>query len=183
MALDKYLPSLLALGVAVVTGFFTVLSAYLANRASTRQLSLKLRHESEKDRLEARRERLEELYSLVMAWSKQAASFYFPFLAVMKGDITYNEALDLSIDRKNTIDVDRLFTLAELYFDGGHEKLDEIRQILKKVNSVNEEFKRFYKSGQTSSKEHLRQMSTELTSLDGAIDSYKKALKGYASEL
>jgi|LakMenEpi03Aug12_release.lakeMendotaPanAssembly.Ray.scaffolds.fasta_scaffold214555_2 hypothetical protein len=100
MALDKYLPSLLALGVAVVTGFFTVLSAYLANRASTRQLSLKLRHESEKDRLEARRERLEELYSLVMAWSKQAASFYFPFLAVMKGDITYNESLDLSIDRK-----------------------------------------------------------------------------------
>ena len=67
MPLDKYLPSLLALGVAVVTGFFTVLSAYLANRASTRQLSLKLRHESDKDRLEARRERLEELYSLVMA--------------------------------------------------------------------------------------------------------------------
>jgi hypothetical protein len=118
-----------------------------------------------------------------MAWSKQAASFYFPFLAVMKGDITYNEALDLSIDRKNTIDVDRLFTLAELYFDGGHERLDEIRQILKKVNTVNEDFKRLYKSGQTSSKEHLRQMSTELTSLDGAIDSYKKALKGYASEL
>ncbi len=59
----------------------------------------------------------------------------------MKGDITYNQALDLSIDRKNAIDVDRLFTLAELYFDGGHERLDEIRQILKKVNSVNEEFK------------------------------------------
>jgi hypothetical protein len=65
----------------------------------------------------------------------------------MKGDITYNEALDLSIDRKNTIDVDRLFTLAELYFDGGHERLDEIRQILKKVNTVNEDFKRLYKSG------------------------------------
>ena len=91
MALDKYLPSLLALGVAVVTGFFTVLSAYLANRASTRQLSLKLRHESEKDRLEARRERLEELYSLVMAWSKQAASFYFPFLVYRPGNKCYNK--------------------------------------------------------------------------------------------
>jgi hypothetical protein len=183
MPLDKYLPSLLALGVAVVTGFFTVLSAYLANRASTRQLSLKLKHESDKDRLDARRERLEELYSLVMAWSKQATSFYFPFLSVMKGDLTYNEALDLAIDRKNAIDVDRLFTLAELYFDSGHARLDEIRQILKKVNSVNEEFKRLYKSGQTSSKEHLRKMSAELISLDGAIDSYKKALRSYASEL
>lgn len=183
MLLDKYLPSLLALGVAIITGFFTVLSAYLANRASTRQLSLKLRHDSDKDRLEARRERLEELYSLVTAWSKQAASYYLPFLSVMKGDLTYNQALDLSIDRKNAIDVDRLFTLAELYFDGGHARLDEIRQILNKVNSVNEEFKRLYKTGQTSSKEHLRQMSTELKSLDVAIDSYKNALTGYASEL
>ena len=183
MPLDKYLPSLLALGVAVITGFFTVLSAYLANRASTRQLSLKLRHDSERDRLEARRERLEKLYSLLTAWSKQAASYYLPFLSVMKGDLTYNQALDLTIDRKNAIDVDRLFTLAELYFDSGHARLDEIRQILKKLNSVNEEFKRLYKTGQTSSKEHLRQMSTELTSLDVAIDSYKNALRGYASEL
>jgi hypothetical protein len=101
----------------------------------------------------------------------------------MKGDLTYNQALDLTIDRKNAIDVDRLFTLAELYFDSGHARLDEIRQILKKLNSVNEEFKRLYKTGQTSSKEHLRQMSTELTSLDVAIDSYKNALRGYASEL
>lgn len=59
MPIDKYLPSFLALGVAVITGFFTVLSAHLANRASTRQLSLKLRHESDKDRLEARREHLD----------------------------------------------------------------------------------------------------------------------------
>jgi len=151
MPIDKYFPSLLALGVAVITGFFTVLSAYLANRASTMQLSLKLRHESDKDRLEARRERLEELYSLVMAWSKEAFSFYFPFMTVMKGDISYNEALDLSVDRKKTVDADRLFTLAELYFDSGHERLNEVRKSLKKVNSINEEFKRLYKSGQTSS--------------------------------
>lgn len=55
MLLVKYLPSLFALEVAIVTGFFTALGAFLANRASTRQLSVKLRHESDKDRLEARR--------------------------------------------------------------------------------------------------------------------------------
>jgi hypothetical protein len=51
-----------------------------------------------------------------------------------------------------------------------------MRKILKRVNSVYEDFKRPYRSGLTSSKEQLRQMSTELTGLDGAIDSYKKGL-------
>lgn len=77
---DKHLPSLLAWGGAVVTGFFTVLSAFLASKASTKQLSLRLRHENEKERLEARRERLEELYSLVTRWSKEFFNFYVPFM-------------------------------------------------------------------------------------------------------
>ena len=104
-------------------------------------------------------------------------------MAVIKGDITYNEALDLSVDRKTSVDVDGLFTLAELYFDSGHERLDVVRESLKKVNSIHEEFKRLYKSGQTSTKEHLKQLSTRLARLDVAIDSYKNTLRGCASEL
>ena len=93
---DKNLPSLLAWGGAVVTGFFTVLSASLASKASTKQLSLKLRHDNERDRLEARRDRLEELYSLVTRWSKEVVNFYVPFMSVMNRQLTYNEALDIS---------------------------------------------------------------------------------------
>lgn len=180
---DKNLPSILAWGGAIVTGFFAVLSASLASRASTKQLSLKLRHENERDRLEARRDRLEELYSLVTRWSKEAFNFYFPFMSVMKGELTYNQALDMSAANRISLDADRLFTLAELYFHSGHDKLDDVRRRADEVARINSDFKQLYKSGVTESPECLRQMSDALTRFDNAVNAYKAVLRGYASDL
>ena len=180
---DKNLPSLLAWGGAVVTGFFTVLSASLASKASTKQLSLKLRHDNERDRLEARRNRLEELYSLVTRWSKEVVNFYVPFMSVMNGQLTYNEALDISSSNRISLDSDRLFTLAELYFDSGHDKLADIRRRADEVARINSDFKQLYKSGVTESSDYLRNITDALARFDNAINAYKSVLRGYASDL
>ncbi|MCP9933381.1 hypothetical protein KBZ08_05585 [Cyanobium sp. Candia 9D4] len=180
---DKNLPSILAWGGAIVTGFFAVLSASLASRASTKQLSLKLRHENERDRLEARRERLEELYSLVTRWAKEMLNFFLPFMSVMKGDLTYNQALDMSAANRISLESDRLFTLAELYFHSGHDRLLDVRSRADEVSRINSDFKQLYKTGVTESPEHLKQMSDALTRFDNAINAYKIVLRGYASDL
>lgn len=180
---DKHLPSVLAWGGAVVTGFFTVLSAFLASKASTKQLSLRLRHENEKERLEARRERLEELYSLVTRWSKEFFNFYVPFMSVMNGQLTYNQALDMSSGNRIELDSDRLFTLAELYFQSGHDKLDDVRRTADEVARINTDFKQLYKTGVTESSDYLRKISDALTRFDKAIMAYKSVLRGYATDL
>jgi hypothetical protein len=180
---DKNFPSILAWGGAIVTGFFAVLSASLASRASTKQLSLKLRHENERDRLEARRERLEELYSLVTRLAKEMLNFFLPFMSVMKGDLTYDQAHDMSAANRISLDSDRLFTLAELYFHSGHDRLLDVKSRADEVSRINSDFKRLYKTGVTESPEHLKQMLDTLTRFDNAINGYKIVLRGYASDL
>jgi hypothetical protein len=168
---------------AVVTGFFADLSASLASRASTKQLSLKLRHKNERDRLEARRERLEELYSLVTRWLKEAFNFCFPFMSVMKGEQTYNQALDMAAADCISLDADRIFVVAEPYFYGGHVKQDDTRHSASVASRTNSDFKQFYKSGMNQRPEHLRKMGDALTRFKNAVNAYKAVRMEYASDL
>lgn len=180
---SKNLPSILAWGGAVVTGFFAVLSASLTSRASTKQLSLRLRSENERDRLEARRERLEELYSLVTRYQKEAINYCIPLMTAMDGKATYQQAHAQANADPIQLDSDRLFTLAELYFRGGHEKLDDLRKGMDEALGVMSEFKEFCMDGGTESPEHLSRMVAALRRFDDAVKAYKALLREYASDL
>lgn len=106
----------LTLGVAFITGLFTLLGSHLASKSSMRQLALRLRHERERDLIEAHRERLEELYSLVSAWSKVENVHYMTLVPAMKGEAPLKIALAGATKGPTACDLDRLFALAELYF-------------------------------------------------------------------
>lgn len=116
-----------ALGAAAITGISTVVGVIIANRSSLKQLALRLDHENEKDRSNALRNRLEELYTLIEKWAGAIVIHHTTYRRVMHGDLSYNQALDFTIESEHKFDTQRLFTIAELYFPESHESLEKLR--------------------------------------------------------
>jgi hypothetical protein len=137
---DKHLPSILAWGGAVVTGIFTLLGVWFANRNSIEQLTVKLQHEWARESRESLRARLEELYSLVGRWAAEVVIHHVTYRKVMDGELTYNQALDLTLKNKSSVDANRMFTLAELYFPSAHGALQELKELRDDAAAIQSSF-------------------------------------------
>lgn len=181
---DTHLPSILAWGGSVVTGIFTLLGVWFANKNSLKQLSIKLTHESDKERNEAQRSRLEELYSLVDRWAGQVVIHHVTYRKVMEGELTYDQALDFTIQhRDNQIDAARMFTLADLYFPSAHEELQELKDLRDRAAAIQSSFKEAYKQGEITSRQHAEMLSKLLERFSVVIRNYKMALAEHATNV
>lgn len=180
---DTHLPSVLAWGGSVVTGIFTLLGVWLANRSGLKQLTVKLEHEADRERREALRARLEELYSLVGRWAGEVVIHHTTYRKVMDGELTYNQALDLTINNKSSVDANRMFTLAELYFPAAHAALQELKKLRDDAASVQSSFKAGYKQNGQPSGEHSRALTSVLKKFNVAIDSYQRQLSAHAKDV
>ncbi|MCG8672400.1 MAG: hypothetical protein MI867_23550, partial [Pseudomonadales bacterium] len=134
-----------AVGAAAVTALSTVAGVRLANKAAEAQLKLRLDHQDKKDQKEALRQRLEELYQLVDSWAGVVVSHHIAYRSVMYGEITYNQALDITNERDHKMDSARLFTLADLYFPDSHSLLEVIKSSRDLLSDIQEEYKGIYK--------------------------------------
>lgn len=167
----------------MVTGVFTLLGVWIANRGSAKQLSVRLHHESERENREALRARLEELYSLVGRWGNELGSHYLPYIRVMDGELTYDQALDISIERRSTIDSDRMLTLAQLYFPSAHGALQTIMKYRDEASEIHANFRHAYKADGQPSRGHAEALSAVLQKFGDAIHGYRKELAQYAKHL
>ena len=84
----------------VLGAAIALVTIYLTDRSNTRRLKLQFDLERESKEKEFIRDKLEELYLLQEAWLNALATSYLPVLNVMKGEITYNQALDMFIEKK-----------------------------------------------------------------------------------
>jgi hypothetical protein len=168
---DKHLPSILAWGGSLLTGVFTLLGVWLANRSSQKQLTLKLDHEAEKENRERLRIRLEELYSLIGRWAIEVGAHHLTYRKVMEGDLTYNQALDIMIKNESPIDANRMFTPAELYFPSAHGSLGELKKLRDQMAGIQTKFKLAYKQDGSPSQAHAEAITVLLHKFDGAIKS------------
>jgi hypothetical protein len=179
---DKHLPSILAWGGSLLTGAFTLLGVWLANRSSQRQLTLKLDHEAEKENRERLRIRLEELYSLIGRWANEVGTHHLTYRKVMEGDLTYNQALDITINNKSPIDANRMFTLAELYFPSAHGSLGELKKLRDQMAEIQTNFKLAYKEDGGLSEQHAQALTLLLQKFNSAIKSYQAELAAHAAD-
>lgn len=177
---DKHLPSILAWGGAVVTGIFTLLGVWFANRNSIEQLTVKLQHEWARESRESLRARLEELYSLVGRWAAEVVIHHVTYRKVMDGELTYNQALDLTLKNKSSVDANRMFTLAELYFPSAHGALQELKTLRDNAAAIQSSFKQSYKQDGEPSREHSKVLTDILEKFSTAIDKYKIELSAHA---
>lgn len=185
MSLDwgEHLPSILAWGSAVLTGLFAVLGVWISNRSSLKQLVVRLEHEADRDAREAVRQRLEELYALVGLWSNELVTHYLPYLKVMDGELTYNQALEITIRREIPVDSVRMFTLAELYFPSAQGALGILVCTRDKAARIHDEFKENYKADGRPSAAAASVLRSVLQEFNSAVDAYKAELATYAKNV
>jgi hypothetical protein len=180
---DKHLPSFLAWGGALLTGLFAVLGVWISNRSSLKQLTVRLQHEADRDARQALRQRLEELYSLVGSWSNELVTHYMPYLRVMDGVLTYNQALDITIKRGVQVDSVRMFTLAELYFPSTQGALGALMLTRDKAARIHDEFKENHKVDGLPNASAASALRSVLREFSATVDDYKAELATYAKNV
>jgi septation ring formation regulator EzrA len=154
-----------------------------ANRSNQQQLLLRLDRDNERQRKEALRNKLEELYTLIEKWAGTTVIHHITLRKVMDGDITYNQALDLQLDREIDFDVNRMFMLAELYFDTCHNELNNIKNIRDEASDIQNEFKEMHRHSGRTSEKYSGEITKILDQFNFAIDAYKQALREYAKKV
>ncbi len=182
MAASDLIPFVAVLAAAV-TALSTLAGIRLANRAAERQLQMRLDHDDQKLQKEALRARLEELYQLIHQWSGSVVGHYVLYRKVMEGQITYNQALDVTINSSPKADAARLFTLADLYFPKCHDLLSKIRAARDRAARIEGEFKELYRHSGTTSAAHADALTEALTEFDSCVDAYRLSLAEYAREV
>ncbi len=173
-----------AVGGAAVTALSTIAGVRLANQAAERQLKLRLQHQDDKEQKEALRNRLEELYQLVDVWAGKFVAHHITYRQVMDRQITYNEALDITLNSPS-FESARMFTLAELYFPDSHELLEKIKIVRDELSEIQDEYKEQYrKIGPGAEGEVYSDLITKkLDEFNRVVDLYKSTLASYARKV
>ena len=109
-------------------GFIALVGVYFTNRSSLKAKEAEFSHERTMKQQGTLRERGEELYELVENWANAMFSHYLVKNGIMKGDLTYNEGLDLEINNNNDFAVNfaRLEMLIDVYFFDTRPEYDQV---------------------------------------------------------
>jgi hypothetical protein len=135
----------------VLGAAIALVTIYLTDRSNTRRLKLQFDLERESKEKEFIRDKLEELYLLHEAWLNALATSYLPILNVMKGEITYNQALDMFVEnnKDRQVDFKRLQMLIDLYFPAIKPAFEKLSAARDRTNEIQRAHKREYKRGNT----------------------------------
>lgn len=183
MDLEKYIPSMFVIAGSMVTGLLALLGGWLANRNNLRQLDRRLHYEEASEKREVLRTRLEELYSLISQWANDLVAHYMTYQRVMVGELSYDQALDLTIASKQNGNANRLFTLAELYFPSTRQALEKLKELRDEASRIQSDFKREYKQGKMRSQQHSKALLDVLNRFNVAVREYQDALAAYAADV
>jgi hypothetical protein len=163
---------------AIITATATLLAVYLTNKGNTSRLLLQLEEERKTKSSILLREKLEELYLLASKYATSLAAYYLPYLSVMKGELEYNQALEMTIERgrKESPDFDRLQMLIELYFPSLSKSLNQLIENRDKANDILFAHKAEYKKGNRNNQEFLEQMLAALKQINQSSNTFKSSI-------
>ena len=137
--------------------------------------------ESKKNKIkniELKRERLEELYIDFSKWSNYIYSDYITLLSVMDNKLTYNQYLDLKLERKNDFDAQKIDMIIEVYINSIIPTYTLLREKLESLNMIQNEYKKDYELyGQHDTKEVYKNGITAfLKDFTEVVDNLKKEI-------
>jgi hypothetical protein len=146
---DQYMLVLTPLLSAAMGGVVALTSVYFTNRSNTKRLQLQLDREERRRNAETRRERGEELYMLTEAWLTGLAANYLTLLSVMRGNLTYNQHLDIVIEdgKARSVNFARIALLIDIYFPTTRKAYDQVLSARASLNKIAGAHKHAYKQG------------------------------------
>jgi len=154
----------------------TIIGVVLTNRSNTERLKTQLQHEQNVRRQELKRERAEELYVESKKYLNAVAIHYLPYKKVMKGELTFNQALDLTIDNgsKRDFEPHRVAMIIDMYFPNLQKPFNEIMEKRDFLNRIVTGYKEQYKTGNTNGTKWLDPFQVTLEELSEAIAAFEK---------
>lgn len=136
--------------IAVVVGaLISIIVVTLTNRSNLRQLKLQLDTKAKNDEAVLVRERMEELYVLLSNWINVFFGDYLNLTLVIKGELSYDEYLDITIKdgKSRKFDFNRIEMLFDIYAPTLKADFDNMLSIRSKVNEIRRLHKRAYQEG------------------------------------
>lgn len=158
-----------SLAPAVVTGSVALLTIYLTNRGNNERLNMQLLHEKTRQQTELIQARGEELYQLVYTWQNNFSTQYLAMASVMRGEISYNEGLDIQKDEIADTDFGRIPMLIFVYFPKIQQKYDQVISLRSIVNERLSAHKAAYKLGEIDGTAFINPFNKDSLNLDKAL--------------
>ena len=128
-----------AFASAILTAAVTLLASYLTNKATQRRMELQFTHERDMRNREIRGQRLEEVYILANESAKGLVATLSPFVFLLQGRTTYQEAqaaVQKFMDEKDKANPRRLEMLLDLYFNQLREQYDHLLCARNEANAL-----------------------------------------------
>lgn len=160
----------------LVGSSLTIVGVLLTNRSNTERLKTQLQHEQNVRRQERRRERAEELYVESKKYLDAVVIHYLPYKKVMQGELTFNQALDLTIDNgsKRDFEPHRVTMIIHMYFPNLQKPFNEIMAKRDFLNRIVMGYKEQYKIGDIDGTKWLDPFQATLEELCQAITAFEK---------
>lgn len=165
-----------AIFTAALTSSVAYIGVSYTNKENTKRLSAQHEHERQLRRDEVRREKAEELYVSVKKFCNAMVSDHFPYVRVMKGEFSYNDALDLTLSssEKNGYDAQRIHMIIDIYFSDISSELTALVEINGKALDIRESFKHQYNNGVHCCNDTAKTYSSAIQSVSSAASKFEK---------
>ena len=168
-----------ALGGAAAGGILTLVGTLLSNRSSEKRLKEQFDHEASQRKAELLRQRGEELYVAAHRWVHELAGIHIARLSVMRGELTYNQALDLDIkhgeqrEDRVTEMFNRIELLVDAYFPSTRPAYDKLIQCRDRLAEIEAAYKAAYKRGDEGGSNYLKPYTQAQLDTSEAGESFK----------
>ncbi len=176
---------LIGIVTAAITASVTLISSYLAHKMAIKKMLLQLRVEYDYQEQKDLKNKLEELYFLVEKWASSFGSYHIPLMSVMRGELTYNDALDLVIkyEKENKYDFKKIELLLNLYFDDLKDKYSSIIEKRATINKIIFAHKERYKQGDIDGELFLKPFTEAQLSFHKSIELFKEEIVIYSKSI
>lgn len=162
----------------MIASAFALIGAWITNQANKQRLRIQFEHDDKIRKETLLREKLEDLYMVSHKYFNALVSHQFPYRMVMKGEITFNRALDLVIEwgGKKDYEPQRMTMLIHMYFPELKNQYEEILKIRDNLSEITNGYKEQYKTGNIDGSEWLKMFQPEIELLAEKTTQFEEKL-------
>lgn len=167
-----------AFGGVLVGSIFTLIGAWVTNRANNQRLQIKFKYENKIRQEIILREKLEDLYLVSHKYFNTLLSHQLPYRQVMEGELTFNQALDLVIElgAKKDFEPQRVTMLIHMYFPELKNDYNKILKIRDNLAAITNGYKEQYKTGNIDGSQWLDLFQPEIELLAEKTTQFEEKL-------
>ncbi|MBE0374751.1 hypothetical protein PFLA_a3651 [Pseudoalteromonas flavipulchra NCIMB 2033 = ATCC BAA-314] len=110
-------------------------------------------------------------------------SYYLPYRQVMEGELTYNQALDLTLEGNYSHNPERVFLIMDMYFPELRESFTMVEKSNTKIREIQNAFKLQYKQGNPSGRNWLPMFQDALEALSSSAKNFEEHVTSIARKI